>query len=235
VVPALETGLIEANARDSEWLRRRVLRWFRQSGRDFSWRRTRDPYCVLIAEVLLQRTRADLVEPIYRRFVSKYPNAEALAAEDSTDVIELLRPLGFFHRSARLPALGHALVERHGGEVPRVKAQLLALPGVGEYVANAVLTVAFGERRPLLDPNVVRLLGRVLGLRSPRARPRDDASLWDFVQELLPSRAAREFNLALVDLGATVCQTRRPRCFACPLRPRCLAFAEGRVDPADPS
>jgi A/G-specific adenine glycosylase len=207
-----------------------VLAWFRERGRDFPWRQTNDPYCVLIAELLLQRTRADLVEPLYHRFISSYPNAEALSTADPIHTEDLLRPLGFFHRSRRLAALGQALVQRHDGRVPRSKAALLALPGVGEYVANAVLTVAFRRRTPLVEPNIIRLLSRVLGRRSTRARPRDDAELWAFVGELLPQRRAREFSLGLVDLGALVCRE-RPRCFECPLRRRCGAFLSGQVRP----
>jgi len=214
----------------TRWLRRRVLGWFRKHGRDFPWRETEDPYPVLVAELLLQRTRADLVEPIYDRFLAAYPSPHALAKADPADAEELLRPLGFLHRSRRLPALGRALVDSHGGDVPRSKSDLLALPGVGEYVANAVLTVAFGRRMPLLDPNVIRLLDRVFGRTSTRARPRDDAELWEFVAHLLPRRNAREFSLALVDLGAVVCR-RRPRCFECPLRSRCDAFLSGSVEP----
>jgi A/G-specific adenine glycosylase len=105
-------------------------------------------------------------------------------------------------------------VERHGGSVPRSRAELLALLGVGEYVAYAVRAIAFSEREPLLDPNIIRLVGRVFNRRSPLARPRDDPALWQFISSLMPRRRAREFNLALVDLGATVCRARRPRCFS---------------------
>ncbi len=213
-----------------QWLRRRVLAWFRTNGRDFPWRETDDPYRVLIAELLLQRTRADLVERLYDRFLAAYPSPHALAKAEPAETEALLGPLGFLHRSRRLPALGRALVDRHGGDVPRSKSALLALPGVGEYVANAVLTIAFGRRMPLVDPNVIRLLGRVIGHASTRARPRDDAALWEFVAHLLPRRGAREFSLALVDLGALVCR-RRPRCFECPLRSRCEAFLSGTVTP----
>jgi A/G-specific adenine glycosylase len=211
-------------------VRRRALAWFRTSGREFPWRRSDDPYAVLIAELLLQRTRADLVEPLYRSFLVEYPTPKALARADADRVIELLRPLGFLHRSARLPTLGQALVSRHRGRVPRSKAALIALPGVGEYVANAVLTIAFNERRPLLDPNVIRVLDRVFNQRSTRTRPRSDPGLWRYIGELLPRRGAREFNLAMVDLGALVCRARRPKCLECPLSSRCVAFNSGEIE-----
>lgn len=219
-------------ASQKRWLTTKVLAWFEASGRKFPWRDRRDPYRVLIAELLLQRTRADLVLPLYERFLRRYPDPEALARATPNEVVEFLRPLGFLHRSARLPALANALVDRHGGSVPRSKAGLLALPGVGHYAANAVLAIAFNERRPLLDPNVARLLERVFDRRSNRPRPRDDPALWTFIEHLLPRQRASEFSLALIDLGALVCRPKRPRCFSCPLRTRCNAFAVGSVSPA---
>jgi A/G-specific adenine glycosylase len=205
--------------------------WHRQNGRRYPWRETSDPYQILIAELLLQRTRTDVVERTYPRFVATYPTSASLAAADPGDVESLLRPLGFVHRTRRLPELARALLERHAGRVPTTEGELLALPGVGRYVTNAVLTLAYGRRRPLLDPNVIRLLDRALGVGSARARPRDDAALWDALADLVPTRHAREFALGLVDLGAVVC-VRRPRCYECPLRPRCAAFQSGGVVPA---
>jgi A/G-specific adenine glycosylase len=217
---------------DRVWFRRRVLRWFRQHGRRYPWRETDDAYRILIAELLLQRTRTDVVERIYPGFVAAYPTPESLAAADPRDVEALLRPLGFVHRTRRLPELARVLLERHAGRVPTTEGELSALPGVGRYVANAVLAVAFRRRRPLLDPNVIRLLDRALGVSSVRARPRDDSALWDALADLAPTRNAREFALGLVDLGAIVC-VRRPRCYQCPLRPRCVAFQSDRIIPAD--
>jgi A/G-specific adenine glycosylase len=220
-------------APEKRWLRRRVLTWFDKHGRDFPWRSQPEPYSVLIAELLLQRTRADLVLRVYESFLARYPDAAALAAADPDDIISFLRPLGFTHRSKRIPHLGRELCEAHGGEVPQSKEALLALTGVGEYVANAVLAIAFAERRPLLDPNVIRLVSRLTGRHSERSRPRDDRQLWALIESLLPRKRATAFGLALVDLGATICRVRRPRCWQCPLRSRCVAFASGAVAPAD--
>jgi A/G-specific adenine glycosylase len=217
------------------WLRRRLLDWVPRNGRDFPWRRNPTPYNVLIAELLLHRTRADLVPPLFHRFLAAYPNPHTLARAESRNVAALLRPLGFAHRARRLPELGRALVERHAGKVPASREELLALPGVGPYIANAVLAVAFARRMPLLDPNVIRVIGRVFGFHSERIRPRDDPRLWAFVRDLVPPREPGRFGLALVDLGALVCRSRRPRCFNCPLSPRCRAFRLREVEPAAPS
>jgi A/G-specific adenine glycosylase len=116
--------------------------------------------------------------------------------------------------------------------VPASQQELEALPGVGRYIARAVLAVAFGQRLPLLDPNVIRVLDRVFDVRSERSRPREDPSLWAFLEELVPPSRSGDFGLALVDLGALICTNRRPKCSGCPLSDRCIAFRTGRVAPA---
>jgi A/G-specific adenine glycosylase len=220
---------------DIAWLRRRVRRWFAEHERDFPWRRTSDPFEILIAELLLQRTRADLVPAVYARFIHRYPDARALAEASPEEVVQLLRPLGFVHRSARLPALARVLVDDFGGRVPNEKAALMTLPGVGRYVANAVLLVAFGHPRPLLDPNVIRLLDRCFGAGSLRSRPREDRELWRLLERIVPRRAPRSVAMGLIDLGGLVCVPRRPHCRRCPLRVRCLAFQSGEVIPREES
>src|SRR4051794_35834306 len=169
-MPLKTTPDTDAAASTARWLRQRVLSWAERHGRDFAWRRSSDPYHVLLAEVLLHRTRADVVEPIFLRLRATYPTPADLAQADEDGLMALLRPLGYSHRSRRLRSLGHALVERHAGVVPNDRAALLALPGVGPYIANAVLAGAFGERVPLLDPNVIRVIGRVYGIWSGRPR-----------------------------------------------------------------
>jgi A/G-specific adenine glycosylase len=218
---------------DTRWARSRVRTWFGQHGREFPWRQTSDPFHILIAELLLQRTRADLVPDVFTRFIDRYPDATSLAAAGESDVVELLRPLGFLHRSARLPQLARELCTRFEGRVPQTEAELTSLPGVGRYVANAVLVVAYGARRPLLDPNVIRVLARCFGISSSRARPRDDDRLWHLVEDVVPPRNPKPVALGLIDLGAVVCRPRRPTCNVCPLRPRCRAFRTGAVVPAD--
>jgi A/G-specific adenine glycosylase len=214
---------------DVAWLRRQVRRWFSIHGRRFPWRETTDPYAILVAEVLLQRTRADLVPAVFERFIERYPTVQALAGAEESEVVELLRPLGFLHRSARLPATARELCGQNGGVVPDDVDALAGLPGVGRYVANAVAVLAFSRRAPLLDPNVLRVLGRCFDVRSERARPRDDETLWRLVEQLVPRRNPRPTALGLVDIGAVVCRNRQPRCDACPLKKRCRAYRSGAV------
>jgi A/G-specific adenine glycosylase len=165
---------------------------------------------------MLQRTRADLVVPVYEEVVERYPSARALAEAPRREVEALLRPLGYTHRNARIQAAARACEEG----VPRALPGLLAIPGVGRYAATATLCFAFGRRLAIVDPNVIRVLGRLGIGSSVRRRPRDDPSLWHRASVLVPRHAAREWNFALLDLGALVCRP-RPRCEECPLRALC--------------
>lgn len=196
-------------------------------GRQFPWRQEREPFGVLLAELLLHRTRADAVAAVFPLIRRRWPTAAKLADADVATLLTELRPLGFSHRSRRIHQLAKTLVSEHAGTVPRDRASLLALPGVGPYIANAVMVIAYGAHLPLVDPNSIRVVSRVFGYASARARPRDDPVLWDFVQTLVPAKRAADFGLALVDLGALVCLPKRPRCSECPLRGRCLAVRAG--------
>ena len=208
--------MFDGHGRDLQLIRRRLLRWYRENGRDFPWRHTRDPWAVLLAELMLQRTRADLVVPVYVEVLRRYPTAAALADAQPDDVEALLRPLGYLHRNARLRAAADAC--RDG--VPRTMAALLRVPGVGRYAATATLSFAFGRRLAVIDPSVIRVLDR-LGLGSSlRARPRDDPALWSAATAALPRRGSRKWNYAVLDLGALICRP-TPRCPECPLLQVC--------------
>jgi A/G-specific adenine glycosylase len=198
-------------------IRRRLLAWYRRNGRhDLPWRQTRDPWRVLLAELMLQRTRADLVRPVYDAVLLRYPTAAALADAETQDVQRIGRPLGLRHRLPRMQAAAAAVQDG----VPSSHEGLLRLPGIGPYAANATLCFAFGKRVPIVDGSVIRLLNRLTGLTSERARPRDDPFVWGQAEKLLPKSNVRAWNWALLDLTALVCRT-RPRCSECPLLPCC--------------
>jgi A/G-specific adenine glycosylase len=197
-------------------VRRRVLAWYRVDGRELPWRYREDPWQVLLAELLLQRTRADLVVPVYDRVLKLWPTALDLAAADPAHVAAELRPLGFEHRNERVQRAARAC----SSGVPRTLKGLLEIHGVGRYAATATLCFAFGRRLAVLDPTVIRVLGR-LGLgSSARSRPREDTQLWSAAQALVPSRRARTWNYALLDFGSLVCRV-KPRCQECPLLELC--------------
>ena len=201
--------------------RRRLLTWYRRHGRDLPWRRTRDPYRVLVSEVMLQQTQVSRVIPKYREWLRRYPSLDALAAASAGEVRETWYPLGYNIRPLRLRTIARTVVRRHGGRLPRSRDGLLALKGIGAYTAGAVLSFAFGEDAAILDTNVRRVLRRVwVG----EDRQVGDRALWELAERLLPRGRTYDFNQALMDLGATVCTARRPRCGACPLARLCASY-----------
>lgn len=204
------------------WFRRRLLEWYRRNGRDLPWRTTRDPYSILVSEVMLQQTQVDRVLPKYSEWLAKYPTLEALARAPENEVAETWRPLGYNIRPRRLHAIARESVERYGGTLPSDEATLLSFKGIGAYTAGAVLSFAFGRRAAILDTNVARVLFRTfVGRGDPKAHAMR-RHLWDVSRTVLPMRHVFDFNQALMDLGATVCTARRPSCDACPLRSACV-------------
>ena len=201
--------------------RRRLLGWYRRNGRDLPWRRTRDPYHILVSEVMLQQTQVDRVIPKYHEWLGKYPTLEALASAEEGDVAETWRPLGYNIRPRRLQSIARESVAQYGGELPSDHATLLSFKGIGEYTAGAVLSFAFGQRAAILDTNVARVLYRVfVGAGDPKAHAMK-RHLWDVSRAVLPRTNVFDFNQALMDFGATVCTARNPRCDACPMRRDC--------------
>jgi len=220
--PKTSDGLPGARARQR--FRRRLLDWYRKNGRDLPWRRTRDPYHILVSEVMLQQTQVDRVLPKYEEWLGKYPTLAALATAQEDDVAETWRPLGYNIRPRRLHAIARESVARYGGELPSDADTLLSFKGIGEYTAGAVLSFAFGQRAAILDTNVARVLFRVfIGRGQPKAHAMR-RQLWSLSRTLLPLRHVFDFNQALMDFGATVCTARKPQCLLCPMRPDCAAY-----------
>jgi A/G-specific adenine glycosylase len=199
---------------------RQLLRWYARNGRKLPWRRTRDPYRILVSEIMLHQTQVPRVIPKYREFLRKYPSLEALARASTREVRELWYPLGYNVRPVRLRAIARTIVDRYDGRLPDTHDDLLKLKGIGRYTAGALLTFAHGKPAPILDTNVRRVLTRVFlaGRRVP------DGDLWALADALLPRRRAYDYNQALMDFGATVCTARTPRCPICPLQRMCRAY-----------
>ena len=221
-----EKILLPASER-RRWFRRRLLAWYRHNGRDLPWRRTRDPYRILVSEIMLQQTQVDRVLPKYPEWLEKYPTFEALAAAPAREVSHAWRPLGYNIRPRRLHAIARESVASYGGELPADEATLRSFKGIGAYTAGAVLSFAFGQRAAILDTNVARVLFRVF---VGRGEPRSHAmkrTLWAISRAVLPHRHVFDFNQALMDFGATVCTARKPACPACPLRRACASFPIG--------
>ena len=206
------------------WFRRRLLEWYRRNGRDLPWRQTRDPYRILVSEVMLQQTQVDRVLPKYQEWLVKYPTLAALAAAPEADVSATWRPLGYNIRPRRLHAIARESVERYGGELPDDEATLRSFKGIGAYTAGAVLSFAFGQRAAILDTNVARVLFRIfVGAGDPKSHAMR-RHLWEVSRTVLPMRHVFDFNQALMDFGATLCTARKPQCPVCPMRTGCAAY-----------
>ena len=202
---------------------RRLLNWRTKNQRVYPWRQTADPYRVLIAEIMLQRTKSDQVAGLYSRFLHKYPNPSALVRADVRDVEEFLLPLGLKWRARKIWQLGKAITETFSGAVPTEREELLALPGVGDYVAAAVLCFAYGRDVPIIDANVSRVVGRLFNIETSGEARRDKKLIEKahLVHRHVPSGKSKEFNWALLDFSATRCMQTNPSCPICPLNAIC--------------
>jgi A/G-specific adenine glycosylase len=217
--------------------RRNLLAWYRRNGRDLPWRKTEDPYHILVSEIMLQQTQVDRVLPKYHEWLGKYPSLEVLAEAPPDDVSETWYPLGYNIRPRRLQSIAQQAVEQYGGRLPSDRDTLLAFKGIGAYTAGAIRSFAFRERAAILDTNVARVLYRIfVGQRTrPRSRrPADPKShamkkhLWAVSEAVLPVKHAFDFNQALMDFGAMHCSARKPLCRPCPMARFCRSYPIGR-------
>jgi A/G-specific adenine glycosylase len=207
-------------ARHAEF-RRRLIRWFRRQGRDLPWRRTRDPYHVIVSEFMLQQTQVSRVAAYYHRFLGRWPTVHALAQAEPAAVRESWEGLGYYRRAANLHRLAQTVVRERSGVIPDDPIELRALPGVGRYTAGAVASFAYERPTPAVDTNVARVLRRAFHPRH-RGGP-NDRKLWDTAAQLVPRRgsAAWAFNQGIMELGALICTARIARCEMCPVRSFC--------------
>jgi A/G-specific adenine glycosylase len=209
-----------------------LLTWFDQNKRDLPWRRDRDPYRVLVSEVMLQQTRVETVLRYYEPFLESFPSVEVLARTPVDDVLVKWSGLGYYSRARRLHAAARAIVEL--GRFPSSASELLLLPGIGAYTASAVASIAFGEVIPVLDGNVERVVGRYIALDEDPKRKHGRQALLEKAGELLSSARAGDSNQALMELGATLCSPTRPQCLLCPLADGCRGFQAGAPESFPP-
>jgi len=208
-------------ARELKEFRAALLEWFAEFQRDLPWRRSRDPYRVWISEIMLQQTRVAAVIPYYERFLERFPSARALAVASEEEVLRLWSGLGYYSRARNLREAAQQIVAKHGGEFPRVQADVLALSGIGEYSAAAILSIAFGQDLAVLDGNVARVIARLDAIRGDLRAPGRWRALRKRAEELLAGKAAGDWNQAVMELGATLCTPRSPRCLLCPIARFC--------------
>ena len=213
---------------------RRLRAWYRRRKRDLPWRRTRDPWPVWVSEVMLQQTQVATATPFYQRFLERFPTLESLARAPIADVLTQWAGLGYYRRARYLHEAARTVVRDYAGRIPADPEAFRRLPGVGRYTTAAVLSICFGTPLAVLDGNVARVLSRRFALAASVRDPRGAQMLWALAQALVPPRAPGDWNQAMMELGATVCTPRAPRCDACPLAAECEARARGRVDVLPP-
>jgi A/G-specific adenine glycosylase len=208
------------------WLSDALLQWFTGNGRDYPWRHTTDPYEILVAEKLLQQTsvRPDLVTA-YTIILAKYPSPANLAGAQVADIERIIQKLGLLYRARDLILMAQDVCEKFGGQIPKTLPELLSIFGVGDYSARAVLSFAYGLDYAVVDVNVARIIYRVNKLEEKLpANPARSRKLYSIVGDLLPEGCSREFNWAMIDLGALICSAKQPSCEKCPLNHRCITW-----------
>jgi A/G-specific adenine glycosylase len=210
-------------------VRRDLLEWYGKQRRSLPWRTTRDPYCIWVSEVMLQQTQVATVIGFYERWLRRFPDVAALAGADTEDVLRAWEGLGYYSRARNLQRAARDVVALHGGRLPASVTALLSLPGIGRYSAGAIASIAFGADEPAIDGNIVRVLTRLFALRGDPKRAPLAARLWEIARALLPAGRAGDFNQALMELGATICTPRSPRCVSCPVQRHCAALRTDRV------
>jgi A/G-specific adenine glycosylase len=213
-----------------EGFARRIVDWQRRHGRHGLPWQVRDPYRVWLSEVMLQQTQVATVLAYFQRFVARFPDVRALAAAPLDDVLALWSGLGYYGRARNLHRAAQAIVAEHGGEFPRRSDVLATLPGIGRSTAAAIAAFCFGERVAILDGNVKRVLARVLAFAGDLAEAGAERELWSAATRLVPERDVEAYTQGLMDLGATICLARAPRCPLCPVREVCLAAGAGTQD-----
>jgi A/G-specific adenine glycosylase len=206
-----------------------LLDWYTRHRRDLPWRRSRDPYRIWVSEIMLQQTQVATVIGFYERWMQRFPDVAALARADADAVLSAWEGLGYYSRARNLLAAARRVVEEHRGELPRAVAELQRLPGIGRYSAGAIASIAYGAAEPAVDGNIVRVLTRLFCLEGDPKRAPLAERIWELARRLIPEGEARDFNQALMELGATCCTPRSPSCETCPVAAHCAARRRDEV------
>lgn len=214
---------ISIPARKRTQIASRLLSWYHKNKRDLPWRKTSDPYHILLSEFMLQQTKVDTVIPYYHRFLKKFPTPIDLARASQSDVLKAWEGLGYYARARNLHRAMQETFDKFDGKIPDTYDTLATLPGFGPYTTAAVLSIAFNQDYAVLDGNVIRVLCRLFGIREDITQTQVKKDLWQLAENLLAKGKAAQYNQAVMELGATVCHPRSPECTACPLATLCVA------------
>ena len=216
------------NPQEQQQTAQALVDWFHANGRDYPWRRTTDPWAILVSEIMLQQTTIPTVLGRYADWMHRFPTPQALASATEEEALRSWEGLGYYRRVRSLRAAAQAIMERYGGEFPTEEADIRALPGIGDYTAGAVISFAFNKPAPLVDANVARVFSRLCNSRTPVDSPAGRKEQWQLAGQMLHRTDPRAYNSALMELGQLVCTTGTPQCLLCPIRAWCRA-----KDPAE--
>lgn len=206
-----------------------LIEWFHKNRRDLPWRRTQDPYKIWVSEIMLQQTTVVTVIPYYERFLKRFPALKVLARAPEEEVLKLWSGLGYYSRARNLHRAAQQVMKDLKGKIPQTAEDLQTLPGIGRYTAGAVASIAFGERAPILDGNVIRVLSRLFAIFQDPKSSEGQKIFWKMAKKVLPQKNCGDFNQALMELGATLCSPENPLCPLCPLESFCEAKKQGKV------
>ncbi len=219
--------------RDATWIARvqkSLVGWYLEAGRTLPWRIDRNPYRILVSELMLVQTTVAAVIPYFERFLLQFPDIRSLAEAEESEVLKAWEGLGYYRRARHLHAAVQQVVRQHGGMIPDDPEAIRALPGVGRYIAGAVMSFAFDRPEPIVEANSQRVFARLLALRSDLKAASTRERIWQAAERLVPAQDAGAFNQALMDLGAMICTPRQPSCLICPLSALCRARERGLQD-----
>ena len=205
----------------------KLLHWYRLYKRTLPWRDHPDPYAVWVSEIMLQQTRVEAVIPYFETWMRLFPTIGALARASEQRVLNAWEGLGYYSRARNLHKAAKIVVKEHGGELPRDLEALRQLPGIGRYTLGAIASMAFGMNVATLDGNIKRVYARIFDVSEPVDTPKGEGLLWDIAEKQLPGKDAGDYNQALMDLGATICLPKNPRCLICPVMTLCVAREHG--------
>ncbi len=205
---------------------KQLIQWFEKNKRSLPWRQTRDPYKIWISEVMLQQTTVNAVIPYYKKWIRRFPTVQSLADAQLKTVLKFWQGLGYYSRARNLHKAAKILIKDFKGKIPSTRAELQALPGLGPYTAGAVLSIAFGQREPIVDANVRRVIMRILALPG-LANPAQDKRIIKFLDTVMPMHSMSSFNQGLMEIGALVCRSNQALCLQCPIRVFCKAYTKG--------
>jgi A/G-specific adenine glycosylase len=208
----------------------RLLHWYRLNKRNLPWRDHPDPYAVWVSEIMLQQTRVETVIPYFERWMQLFPTVNALAKASEQSVLNAWEGLGYYSRARNLHKAAQIIAKEYGGELPRDLDQLGQLPGIGRYTLGAISSMAFGMSVPALDGNIKRVYARIFDISEAVDTPKGEKLLWEIAEKQLPKEDAGDYNQALMDLGATICIPKNPRCLICPVMKLCRARQNGTQD-----